>query len=69
MDWGAVLQHATSCPQHSLTLGQQLFLGMRTYGEIIFGIMFMPWVWAEIIRFVAPEFHERMLARVKEETR
>jgi hypothetical protein len=43
----------------------------QTIGNLIFGIMFMPWVWAEAIRLVAPKYHARMLAYIKreEETR
>jgi hypothetical protein len=38
----------------------------QTIGNLIFGIMFMPWVWAEAIRLVAPKYHARMLALLSE---
>lgn len=37
----------------------------QTIGNLIFGIMFMPWVWAEAIRLVAPKYHARMLKLAK----
>jgi hypothetical protein len=35
-------------------------------GWVIFGLMYMPWVFGEAIRLLAPKYHARMLARIKE---
>lgn len=34
-------------------------------GWVIFGLMFIPWVFGEAIRLLAPKYHAKMLAKIK----